>query len=213
MAMQPSPEPSTLAATFRAALQHYRSRCAHGDGPRLSLAELVRLHGHSSAHVLLIVMAALSMVPMAGAGNVMGFGMLAMAWALWRGHDDIHLPRRIGEMALGRRWADRVLDALVWLYGMAERWLRPRWHYLLHRATRYWWSAWIVAMTGIIFLPLPLGNVLPSLSLMLLALGWMFRDGVALVAAMLTGATAMAYTALFWGVVVQAMGSVYRWLA
>ncbi len=210
--MSHDPVPTSLATTFRTARAQYRSRCGQDDAVRLSLADLVLLHGHSSAYVLLIVMAALSMVPVAGAGNVMGFGLLAMAWALWRGQDEVHLPTRIGQMALGRRWADRVLDALAWLYGVADRWLRPRWRYLLHRATRYWWSAWIVTMTGIIFLPLPLGNVLPSLSLILLGLGWMFRDGVALVAALLTGASAMAYTALFWGVVVQAVSSVYHWL-
>jgi hypothetical protein len=45
----------------------------------------------------------------------------------------------------------------------------------------------------VIFVPLPLGNVLPSLSLVLLSLGWMFRDGLALLLSTATGLAGVAY--------------------
>lgn len=47
------------------------------------------------------------------------------------------------------------------------------------------------------FLPIPFGNGLPSLSLVALSLGWMFRDGVALVLSTLLGVSALALTATF----------------
>jgi hypothetical protein len=43
-------------------------------------------------------------------------------------------------------------------------------------------------MALLIMLPLPFGNVLPAISLMLLSLGWMFRDGLAL---LLSGAVGL----------------------
>lgn len=49
----------------------------------------------------------------------------------------------------------------------------------------------------VIFLPLPFGNVLPAISLVLLCLGWMFRDGLALLGSALVGAIALAYTWAF----------------
>ena len=48
-------------------------------------------------------------------------------------------------------------------------------------------------MAALIFIPLPLGNVLPAISLVLLSLGWMFRDGLALLLAGIAGVAATAY--------------------
>ena len=45
----------------------------------------------------------------------------------------------------------------------------------------------------VIFVPLPFGNVLPSLSLVLLSLGWMFRDGLALLLSTVSGFAGVAY--------------------
>ena len=81
------------------------------------------------------------------------------------------------------------------MYETSQRCLRPRWAWLSHAGTRPWWGAWIALMGAVIFLPLPLGNVLPSLSLILLSLGWMARDGLALLASSVVGVAALAYTA------------------
>jgi len=48
-------------------------------------------------------------------------------------------------------------------------------------------------MAALIFLTLPLGNVLPGTSLMLLGLGWLFRDGIALLLATATGVAGLGY--------------------
>jgi hypothetical protein len=61
-------------------------------------------------------------------------------------------------------------------------------------------------MGVLIFLPIPFGNVLPALSLVLLGLGLAFRDGVAVVLSAGVSALAVAYTtalgvlAWVWGV-------------
>jgi hypothetical protein len=69
----------------------------------------------------------------------------------------------------------------------------------------------------VIFVPLPLGNVLPSLSLVLLSLGWMFRDGLALVLSAVTGLAGVAYGVSMGHLAVQALGLMMekdplRWL-
>ena len=62
-------------------------------------------------------------------------------------------------------------------------------------------------MGAIIFLPIPLGNLLPSLSLVVLSLAWMFRDGIALLISVTLGMAALVFTAYFgqlaWQIVVQ----------
>jgi len=202
-------------ALRRAAREHAVSARAPVADPtnlRLNLAELLRLHGDSSTAVVLMLMALLTVVPIAGAGTVLSLGILAIAWGWARGHDSVDLPERLGALSLNERWTSRCLHGLAWMYERANRWLRPRWSIWSHGATRWGWGVWIALMGAVIFLPLPLGNVLPSLSLILLSLGWMFRDGVALLVSALTGLAALAYTASLAHLLVQLVDRARAWL-
>ena len=160
---------------------------------RLSLRELLQLHGEASGAVLLMLMALLCTLPVAGAGTLLSLGIFALAWAWLRGHDNLPLPERLGSLQLNDTWTRRCLHSLAWTYERAGRWLRPRWPALCHARTRAGWAIWMALMAALIFLPLPLGNVLPGTSLMLLSLGWLFRDGVALLLSAATGAAGLGY--------------------
>lgn len=160
---------------------------------RLTLRELLQLHGEASGAVLLMVMALLSTLPVAGAGTVLSLGIFALAWAWLRGRDSLQLPEKLAAVQLNEIWTRRCLHSLAWTYERAERWLRPRWTGLSHASTRVWWALWIALMGALIFLPLPLGNLLPGTSLMLLSLGWLFRDGLALLVSAATGVVGVGY--------------------
>lgn len=173
-----------------------RLRGAASEAPqalRLSLRELLQLHGEGSGAVLLMLMALLSTAPIAGAGTVLSLGIFALSWAWLRGRDTLPLPDRLARLTLNETWTRRCLHGLAWTYERAERWMCPRWQALCHARTRFWWALWIALMAALIFLPLPLGNVLPGTSLMLLSLGWLFRDGIALLLSAATGAVGVGY--------------------
>lgn len=173
--------------------ERLREAAGEGAAMRLSLRELLHLHGEASGAVLLMLMALLSTVPIAGAGTVLSMGIFALAWAWLRGRDTLHLPEPLGRLTLNETWTRRCLHGLAWTYERADRWLRPRWQALSHSRSRVWWALWIALMAALIFLPLPLGNVLPGTSLMLLSLGWLARDGIALLLSAATGAVGVGY--------------------
>jgi hypothetical protein len=201
------------AARLHAVRAHARAQPAADPASlRLNLAELLRLHGDNSTAVVLMLMALLTVVPIAGAGTVLSVGILVIAWGWARGRDAVDLPNRLGTVSLNERWTGRCLHGLAWMYERANRWLRPRWPVWSHHTTRWGWGVWIALMGAVIFLPLPLGNVLPSLSLILLSLGWMFRDGLALLAAALAGCAALAYTASLTHLLVQLVDRAWTWL-
>lgn len=50
-------------------------------------------------------------------------------------------------------------------------------------------------MAIIIVLPIPFGNVLPALAMMLIGLGLVFRDGIAIVLGLATAGLALVFTA------------------
>ena len=184
-----------LAQTLRRAAQPAEAAGSGTEavGLRLSLAELLRLHGDASGPVLLMLLAVLATLPIAGAGMVLSLGIFLLSWTWLRGQDNMPLPERLGRVTLNAVWTRRCLHSLAWIYEQADRLLRPRWIAMSNRRLRPLWGVWIALMGAIIFVPLPLGNVLPAISLVLLSLGWVFRDGLALLLAGAAGVGAMAY--------------------
>lgn len=205
-----------LSQRLRQAAEQHRA-AESGADLTLSLQDLLRLHGESSLAVLLMLLAVVSVLPVAGAGTVMSVGIWVVAWSWVHARETLSLPHRLGQLALNERWSGRCLHGLAWLYESSQRCMRPRWAWLSHAATRIWWGGWIGLMGLVIFVPLPLGNVLPSLSLVLLSLGWMFRDGLALVLSAVTGLAGVAYGVSMGHLAVQALGLMMekdplRWL-
>jgi hypothetical protein len=103
--------------------------------------------------------------------------------------------------------------AVPWL-ARAERLLRPRFGVLTRQPAQYGLGLICLLLSIVIFLPIPLGNMLPALAICLVALGLLGRDGLCV---LLGCFTALIAVALVWGVlyalikaavflVVEAMG-------
>lgn len=206
-----------LSAVFTQAAAATRSDAPSEPTPgavvlTVSLQELLRLHGEASTAVVLMLLSMATVLPVAGVGTVLSFAIFALAWRWARQLETKTLPPRLGNLTLNACWTRRCLHALAWVYSRADRWLKPRWHALTHDRARPGWALWIALMGFVIFLPIPFGNVLPSLSLVALSLGWMFRDGVALVLSTLFGVSALALTATFSQLLWQMLLQLTAWL-
>jgi len=206
-----------LAAVFTQAAAGTRSDAITGPaagagGPTVNLQDLLRLHGEASTAVVLLVLSMATVLPIAGVGSVLSFAIFALAWRWARQQETTALPQKLGGLTLNPRWTRRCLRGLAWIYTQANRWLRPRWQAFTHDSARPLWALWIVLMGFLIFLPIPFGNILPSLSLVSLCLGWMFRDGLALVLSTLFGVAALAVTATFSQLLWQMFLKALDWL-
>lgn len=178
----------------------------HGqEGEPLSLEQLLAMHGQATMGVLLILLALITTVPVAGAGMLFSLGILAWAWRWARQQDAPALPR-LRALKLHPQAAYRVLRSLAWIYSFAQRWSRPRWHGLQSPQLRWPWAVWVALMALIIFLPIPFGNVFPAVSLLLFGLGLLTRDGLMLLASLVLGLAGL-------GVLVAAGGWLWTWLA
>jgi hypothetical protein len=123
------------------------------------------------------------------------------------------LPAGVAGFRMPALWARRVLLLMAWLYAHVGRWSRRRLVRLVHaRGRRRWMACMVALMGGLIFLPLPLGNVLPALSLALLGFALAFRDGLlvllSLIVAVLACAYALALGAAAWSL---ALAPLWRW--
>jgi len=206
--------PRRLALVFRRAARSLAEAdsVAPDQQGRVSLGELLQLHGQQSLAVLLLVMSLFSMLPLAGVGSVLGLLMLMLSERWRRQEHEIQLPDKLVQLRLTARWSQRSLQALTWLYATASRLLRERLTALCEPRFAGFWGLWIAVMAIIIFLPVPLGNLVCGSSLVLLSLGWMFRDGLALLLSAAVGTGGIGLTVGVGWVAVRALLAGGDWL-
>ena len=181
--------------------------CLPGQG--LSIQDMARAHGPEAPGTLLLLMAAPCLLPVPGVGTVLGLGLAALAFSLWRGQADNYLPRRVAGLALSEQWSRRVLMFLVTTYLMAGRYSRARLPRVVAPPDRFWVAGTIAAMAALIVLPIPFGNVLPAVATMLMGVAFVFRDGLAMILGLATAALAVTVTSLL-AVLAWGLGS--HWL-
>jgi hypothetical protein len=160
----------------------------------VSMRAMAQAHGPEAHGTLLLLLAMPCLLPVPGVGTVLGVGMAALAVAMWRGQGEPCLPQRVANLELPRHWARRVLEVLAAVYALAGRHARAR---LGHLAGPTWRSALAVvvgSMALIVVLPIPFGNLLPALALMLIGLGLVFRDGIAVILGLLMSGVALVVT-------------------
>lgn len=121
--------------------------------------------------------------------------MQTLASAMGRGHSSACLPQRAAELEHSRRSAQRVLGLIASVYSMAGRFARVRLSHLASADRRSWAAVAIGLMAVIVVLPIPFGNLLTALAMMLIGLGLVFRDGVAAVFGQATAGLALFVTA------------------
>jgi hypothetical protein len=175
--------------------QRLRDAAAALTAERVSMQTMAQAHGPAAHGTMLLLMAVPCLLPVPGVGMVLGLGMAALATAMWRGHSTECLPRQVAELGLSRHWAQRVLGLLASAYAMAGRYARARLSHLASAGQRSWTAAAVGLMAVIVLLPIPFGNVLPALAMMLIGLGLVFRDGVAVVLGLATAGLALFVTA------------------
>ncbi len=190
--------------------ERLRRAAAELPPERVSLQTLAAAHGPAAQGTFLILLSAPCVLPVPGVGSLLGWGLLAMAIALWRQDASqwaaqAQLPSKVADIHLPRLWAERVLKFLARFYGTAGRLARTRLTHLTEgEVTQRWLAAKVALMAILIVLPIPLGNLFPALSLMLVGMGLVARDGLAVLAS-----SAMAAVSVLFSVAVLAAGWVW----
>nr|WP_315496380.1 exopolysaccharide biosynthesis protein [uncultured Rhodoferax sp.] len=180
----------------------------------MRLQQLFRLHGRAGPGALLVVLAVPCLLPLPGAGTLMSLGLAALAWMIWCYFPRLVMPRRVGRLQLSAPMARRALHTLAWLYEQAARVMRARLRWWVQPGHRVWLAPLVAAMAWAIFLPIPFGNVVPAVALLLIGLGLVFEDGLAVLAGATLGvAWALALAALVVSGAQWLLGVWSGWLA
>jgi hypothetical protein len=167
---------TTLAAWLNlAALPHGQQ-----DGAAQPTRVGAQAHWARRQGANLLWMALPCVLPLPGIGNVLGSGLMLLAVSMWRSPlGTMPWPSRVAKLSLPSHWARRLLLLMSQFLRLAGSRAQPRCGHWAQLRPHSWMAPMVATMGAVIFLPIPLGNVLPALALVLLGLGLIYQDGLA----------------------------------
>ena len=163
-----------------------------GEQPR-TLGSLIDAFGERSFAIVFVLLMALPALPLptGGATHVLEVVVMLLALELIAGRREIWLPKRWRGLELNTPARRKVITLLLKRIRWLERYSRPRVRWLFgHRLSGVVFGLVTLALTIVAFLAPPFSGLdtLPSIGVVLLALGILMTDGAVAVAGIVVGA-------------------------
>jgi len=170
------------------------------EGPeedRISIGDLLGLLKRRALGALIFIFAVPVALPLPpGVSTVFGAPLLFLTAQLMLGMKP-WLPGIITNRSLKRSEFKKIITTVApWLH-RAESVMKPRLSFVGQRPFVYLLGLMCLVLSTILFLPIPLGNMLPAFAVSIIALGLLARDGVWMMIGMVTGIVAII---VVWGV-------------
>lgn len=118
-----------------------------------------------------------------GFSTLMAVPIMFMALQMAVGRRSVYLPRNIYDKQVSPRVIRGALARAIPTLRKVEKFLKPRLPWLTHPIVERLVALIICMLAGILALPIPGGNFLPSIGISILALAMIERDGVLVLAA------------------------------
>ncbi len=167
------------------------------DKERISIGDLLEALRRRALGALLFIFAVPTALPMPpGVSAVVGAPLLFLSAQLLLGMQP-WLPKVITDRSLSRVDFEKVVTTVAPWLARAESIMRPRLTFLAHRPVVHVVGLVALLMSVVLFLPIPLGNMLPSVAICIMSLGLLERDGVWILIGLVT---AVASVVIVWGV-------------
>jgi len=153
---------------------------------QIKLGDVVAGIGERGFGVLLILFAlpvALP-IPLPGVSAVLGAPLVLVATQLLLGWPRPWLPKLVSQRSISRHDLARLVEHVSPWLRRIERFAKPRLIVLPMPVAERLVGLVCLALAIVIVLPIPLGNILPSIAVVLFGFGLLERDGVLLLLAL-----------------------------
>lgn len=160
-----------------------------GDGD-ISVQEIVRLLGDRAYGLAILVFSLPNSLPIPsppGFSAITGIPILLIALQLAAGRSTPWLPPRVRKYRFSRAKFASFLNKALPYIRKAERLLHPRLDFMHTWMVERIIGIVFVLLAGLLAMPIPFGNFLPGLSMSLIALGMLERDGALMIAGIMGG--------------------------
>lgn len=181
MQQQDSPQPDSETGGLkrpRRLSEIVRSISAEDD---ITVGKLAESLGERAFGALMFIFAVPNIIPTPpGTSAILGLPLVFLTWQVMIGRQTLWLPAVVRHRRISRDLLQTFVSKMTPVMAKLERVLKPRLGFLVNTnlAER---ALGLVAfpLSLILFLPIPLGNMLPAAAIACLALGLAERDGLA----------------------------------
>jgi hypothetical protein len=181
-------DPTTIPAARATLLRRLQALADDGSRERISIGDLLAALGNRALAALLFVFAVPNVLPVPpGTSTILGAPLVILAAQLAVGRQP-WLPAVIADRTMTRADFARLVRRIGPWLARAEPLLRPRAIVLAQPPMEYLVGLVCLLLAVVLVLPVPLGNMLPALAISLLALGVLERDGLWILAGLVTAA-------------------------
>jgi hypothetical protein len=186
---RPPTDPTALVPTS-AVLQRL-----HDEVPadHFTLGWLTHSLRKRSFGVIMLLFALVAIVP--GLSIVAGLLLMIPAFQMIAGKPAPVFPRSIATRSLPTKRLAAVVQRSVPVLRYLEKVVHPRWHTPLEATKRLVGIVVVVLSATLVFIPIPLSNVVPALVIALISLAYLEEDGVLLSIAVLATVIVMTVAA------------------
>lgn len=169
-----------------------------GDDDRIAIGDVTRRLGSKSFGLALIGLALPAMIPIPGPfGMVTGLCLVLVAWQMLSGRRRLILPSFVADGHITVSGLRQVIErAVPWLHRLEAVMRQDRWRSLTGKASRVLMGAPVLVLAVVLALPIPFGNIGPVISLIVIGLSLMTRDGLALMVGLGLTLATVAWTAV-----------------
>ncbi len=186
----------------------------HGDDPQLSVAELVQAFGERAFGALILILALMSLFPWPPGGKaVFSAPIILLSLELALRQDKVWLPRWLLKASVSRSVYRKASSGRVMktIRGV-ERLSKPRLPIMTGEIADVIVGIVCVFLAIMLALPVPLGDMLPAITLVIFGLALTQRDGLAIIAGAIGTVLCAVYLVLVWATVVEIGGRIIEWL-
>ena len=180
-----------------------------GDQPK-TLGGLIDVFGEGSFAIIFVLLMALPALPLPTGGATHVVEVIALE--LIAGRRKVWLPARWRKLELGGSSRQKFINVLLRRIRGLERFSRPRATWLFgHRLSGSVFGVVVLGLTLSAFLAPPFSGLdtLPSIGVVVLALGYLLSDIVLVAAGVVIGAAGVASVAFLGSVAVKAVKSLF----
>jgi hypothetical protein len=181
---------------------------------RISIGDLFDTMGDRAISALMLIFALPNAFPTPpGTSAVLGAPLVFLAAQLTFGLKP-WLPRVIADRSMRREDFENIVGRIHRWLAWAERMLKPRLAIFAEPPAEYLAGAACLLLSIVLLLPVPLGNILPAITISVFAFGILGRHGLfALIGFVMTAVSLVIAGGVIYGLVKAAIYLVVQWFA
>lgn len=185
-----------------------------GKARKVSVADILDAFGDRAFGALIFVFAAPLMLPMPpGASAILGAPLMFITAQWMLGRRTLWLPRALLDRTMSMSDFRAVTTKMKPYLQRLERRMRPRLTFMYNRFGDRLLGAVCFALSIVVFLPIPFGNMLPSLAIAAFAIGAAERDGLAAIVGWIAAAVSVLVLAVLSKAIIAAIVAFFGELA